>query len=218
MFRWIAVLIALLVASPVQAKKMESMTEADWAKHFFVRSDPFRSLSEFGAATWSDGVFMGPRVTWAIRGWFSKDETAIEKVRFQYYFNVVYRGDWEFIDAAYFLGGEQGEVTQISRDVLSCSGYLFGCSHSETVGVMLPYERIALALRDKQPLSIQLAGKTWRGSFVVPYLYLKVMYDELVRRTALRAPPPPPSPPLVPLEGPMKVQSEPLVNENGLPK
>ena len=77
----------------------------------------------------------------------------------QLYFEVKYSSnDWRFYNGANLKGGAIKNTTQISREVLDCSGNIFGsCDYREIVGVNFDYSDLELAA--KEGLSVRLNTK-----------------------------------------------------------
>jgi hypothetical protein len=89
---------------------------------------------------------------------------------------MYYRGDWRFYNSAVFKGGEQAQVIEAGRDVLSCSGSRYGgCSHSEALYVTVTPEQLAKYAENGQ-LQVQVGGKAASGTVVtVPVAHFEAL-------------------------------------------
>lgn len=122
--KWTA---ALLVACAIFAPS------AGWARPpaVQIQDDKFSSEVTFLGPSQDRIPFGGTFRTWRLRSWVDKTTHA---VRHQLYVNIDYDGSWRFYESAADEHAIDLKVVDIDRSVSTCS---FGCSFTETVGVML---------------------------------------------------------------------------------
>jgi hypothetical protein len=91
----------------------------------------------------------------------------------QLYFEVKYSAnDWRFYNGVNLTGGIPKATTEISREVLYCSGNMFGsCDYKEIVGVSFSYSELLLG--SKQGINLRFNTKY---TDLFNYVYLPPNY------------------------------------------
>ena len=102
-----------------------------------------------------------------IRGSLNDDSPSIN---FQIYIADYYYGDWRFYHSAYDSLGKKLKTTQISRDIISCTSRLYGCSHKEHVGILTSYSYLKNATTSG--INLKVYGKAGDATFYIPGGYI----------------------------------------------
>jgi hypothetical protein len=91
----------------------------------------------------------------------------------QLYFEIKYSSnDWRFYNGANIKGGVAKKTTQITREVMYCSGNLFGaCDYQEIIGVNFNYSDLKLGAQEG--ISVRL---NTRYADLFSYVYLPPNY------------------------------------------
>ncbi|MEX1213313.1 MAG: hypothetical protein WEA36_10750 [Balneolaceae bacterium] len=105
-----------------------------------VIEDPYSDSIQYAGVTNTVEGTMGDLVGYNsfLRTWANK-ETG--EVSHQLYIDINYfNSDWIFFSHATFIGGTPAELTQINREVITCT--IGGCGYNEVVGIDFTTEEL----------------------------------------------------------------------------
>ncbi|WDE10402.1 hypothetical protein [Thalassomonas haliotis] len=149
--------------SPEQIASLTKVTNTEFDSHIKVVGVDIGNTVTRGLNLDIEKYFM--------RSDIGKFDSLIES--HQLYFEVKYTAnDWRFYDGANLKGGVPINTTQISREVVHCSGNMFGaCNYREVVGITFSYSDLMLA--SKEGVSVRF---NTRYTDVFSYAYLPPNY------------------------------------------
>ncbi|HRI77381.1 MAG TPA: hypothetical protein PLX33_10390 [Alphaproteobacteria bacterium] len=108
--------------------------------------------------------------TWFIRG-FSQKNKNIGDLQIYVHANF---SEWAFLNAAY-SGGKSFKLTQISRDVGTCSKY--GCTLHEHVGIDISPSQLKSYAKSKDGMALKVQGNAGFVTIFIPPEYFAAYLD-----------------------------------------
>lgn len=142
---------------------------ADVTSRIVSKYDAHRAVTEVtGPVVYAQDNFFDD--WYMLRSFLNDDGTAATQI-----YVSVRLGQWAFIDRAY-SHGERLSLTEIDRDVVSCSGSAYsGCSLKEDVAINI--SKNELEIYSESGLTFKVYGDGGSASFVVPAEYFQAVYD-----------------------------------------